>query len=150
MERKPKPHGERILPKAKMKLIFILGMIGTFVALGLFHITGGESINTLMRAQTFVFNFVVLYELMLVFIIRKDYKVRFFSNKWVWSAVLLSIALQALLMYTPLNVPFGIMPLSLNDIGILAFSGLVFYTLSMGYYHLIHRKHSENLQFFSD
>ena len=40
--------------------------------------------------------------LRLTFVIRSSYRVPFFANGWVWGAAGLSVALQALLMYTPL------------------------------------------------
>jgi magnesium-transporting ATPase (P-type) len=55
-----------------------------------------------------VFNFVVLYELILVFIIRTGYHVPLLSNKWIWFSVVISIGLQALLLYTPLHTLFKI------------------------------------------
>lgn len=135
MFRKPKPRDEGILPGPKLAFLGVLGTVGTFIALTLFSLFGGmpDSPLGLMRAQTMVFNFVVLYEVILVFVIRKGYQVPFFTNKWVWASVVLSIILQALLMYTPLNIPFKIVALNLDEIGALLTGGLVFYIATLLY-----------------
>jgi len=136
MLRAPKPMNEGILPKQKIMLIGVLGVVGTAIALILFALYGGR-MNTeidLRRAQTMVFNFVVLYECILIFVIRVDYKVRFFSNFWVWASVVLCIILQSLLMYTPMKEKFKIIALSGSEIGALALAGLVFYFTSLLYH----------------
>ncbi|NLC72115.1 MAG: cation-transporting P-type ATPase, partial [Desulfuromonadaceae bacterium] len=132
MQRPPKPRSEGILPLPKLILLLVLGSLGTAIALVLFHYFGGVSPLSadLMRAQTMVFNFVVLYEVILTFVIRIDYQVPFFANKWVWGAALLCVFLQALLMYTPLSTIFRIVPLNLQEIGALAAGGMLF-TLSV-------------------
>ncbi|MBS3137789.1 cation transporting ATPase C-terminal domain-containing protein [Candidatus Woesearchaeota archaeon] len=37
------------------------------------------------------------------------------ENKWLWLAIAFSIGLQLLLLYTPLNKAFAVVPLSLKD-----------------------------------
>ncbi len=128
MLRKPKPSSEGILPRSKLIFLIVLGSLGTLIALTLFYLYGGTSASatTLIHAQTMVFNFVVLYEIILAFVIRCDYQVAFFANKWVWGAAVLSIFLQALLMYTPLASAFKIVPLDLKDIVTLLLAGGLF------------------------
>ena len=96
MSRQPKPHDEGILPAPQLALLGVLGSVGTAIALTLFYYSGGTSDvpRELMHAQTMVFNFVVLYEVILTFIIRTSYRVPFFTNPWVWAAALLSVAIQ--------------------------------------------------------
>ena len=128
MLRPPKSGDEGILPGKKLKFLLVLGVLGTAIALFLFNFSGGNStsVSELTRAQTLVFNFVVLYEIILTFVIRFDYQVAFFANKWVWGAAGLAVSLQALLMYTPLSIAFKIVPLNFWDIAILAGAGGVF------------------------
>jgi Ca2+-transporting ATPase len=131
MQRQPKPKNENILPGDKLKLLAFLGSVATLVALGLFIFSGGrETGESLRHAQTMVFNFIVLYECILVFIIRKQYQVPLCSNGWIWGSILLCILLQALLMYTPLHTAFGVTALKLSDLGLLAGCGLIFYGIS--------------------
>lgn len=140
MKEKPRRSDEPILPWHKTKFLLFLGVIGTFIALYLFNYVGGNGDN-LILAQTMVFNFVVLYELILAFVIRKSYGVKSFSNKWLWISIVGSLALQAVLMYTPLSGLFEIIPLSLSNLGLLGLAGLVFFVISLSYTHIHIRRH---------
>ena len=128
MLRPPKSPREGLLTPAKLRLLGVLGSVGTALALVLFARFGGVSGDPeeLVRAQTVVFNFVVLYEMVLVFVIRRDYRVPFCANKWVWASAGLSVGLQALLMYTPLAGIFKIVPLGWSELGALAAAGALF------------------------
>jgi len=139
MTRAPKSRDEGILPLPHLLLISVLGAAGTLIALFIFSYFGGASTATeeLIRGQTMVFNFIVLYELILVFIIRTGYRVPFFSNGWIWASVVLSVALQALLMYTPLHALFKIVPLNAGELLALFISGIVFYGFFFLYHHAI-------------
>jgi Ca2+-transporting ATPase len=135
MRRRPKPRDQGLLPAEKLALLGVLGGIATVIALSLFHFYGGNSNSPaeLMRAQTVVFNFVVLYEVTLIFVIRSSYQVPFLANKWVWGAAVLSLVLQATLMYTPMAVIFKITPLALGDIAVLLGCGLLFGLIALLY-----------------
>ncbi len=140
MSRPPKVGKESILPLDKLLLIGVLGSIGTMLGLGLFVTHGGRSADseTLRLGQTIVFNFVVLYEVVLVFVIRRDYQVPLFSNWWVWAAAGLSILLQFILMYTPLHAFFNIVPLDSSQLLLLLGAAGCFYLLCRGYAVLQH------------
>ncbi|PLX82473.1 MAG: cation-translocating P-type ATPase [Desulfuromonas sp.] len=135
MRRQPKPHAEGILPGPKLALLCVLGCVGTAIALILFYWYGGSSSDeaVLIRAQTMVFNFVVLYEVILTFVIRKGYQVPLLANKWVWGATGLAVGLQGLLMYTSLAKVFRIVPLGWTDLGVLAGAGMLFAIASLLY-----------------
>lgn len=135
MMRKPKVGKESILPLDKLLLIGVLGTIGTGLALLLFLTHGGANSDgeKLQLGQTMVFNFVVLYEVVLVFVIRRDYQVPLFSNTWVWAAAALSILLQFVLMYTPLHGVFKIVALDGKQLALLASTAFCFYLLCRGY-----------------
>ncbi|MCK5230467.1 MAG: cation transporting ATPase C-terminal domain-containing protein, partial [Desulfobulbaceae bacterium] len=145
MLRRPKPVGEGILPQSKLKLIGSLGLAGTFIALVLFSFYGGNSANEeeVVLARTMVFNFVVLYEVILVFVIRYGYQVPFFSNPYIWLSVLLSIALQAMIMYTPLHFYFKVVPLAGEELIVLFAAAFGFY-LTFLVYHRFFTKSSSS------
>ncbi len=147
MSRKPKPLDENILPGRKLALIGILGTVGTIFAISLFSMFGGRSTTNeeLIIGQTMVFNFVVLYEVILIFVIRKDYQVPLFTNKWVWAAAILSLGLQALLMYTPARHAFKIAALGTTELLALGITGLFFYLASL-LYHYLARRNGMNAQ----
>ncbi len=135
MTRQPKVGNESILPLDKLLLIGVLGSIGTGLALLLFVTHGGMDSDSekLRLGQTMVFNFVVLYEVVLVFVIRRDYQVPLFSNSWVWAAAGLSILLQFVLMYTPLQEIFKIVALDSRQLLLLVSAAFCFYLLCRGY-----------------
>ena len=150
MLRRPKPRDEGILPGPKLALLGVLGTVGSLLALTIFFQFGGNSQDTgqLIHAQTMVFNFVVLYEVILTFVIRNSYQVPFLANRWVWAAALLSIALQALLMYTPLAELFRIVPLGWRDIAALACAGALFTAASL-LYQLVMRWQGDQNKIYS-
>ena len=129
MKRPPIPMSEGILPTERLKVLVTLGVAGAAIGLGLFHFSGGNSSDARVveRARTMVFNYVVLYEMMLVFVIRSNYRVRLFTNGWLWAAVVFSILAQGVIMYTPLRSLFHITALDLGSImQLLAATGLFF------------------------
>lgn len=134
MARPPKPKDEGILPGDKLLLLLVLGVAGTCIALTLFMVSGGSGEDgRLELARTMVFNFVVCYEMILVFAIRQGYGVPFFSNPFIWLSVLVSFALQALILYTPLAHYFDVVPLAPEHLWQLAGAGLLFYLLAVLY-----------------
>ncbi len=135
MERPPIPISEGILPRHRLTLIGFLGICGTLIGLFLFSISGGNSTQAdeVMHGRTMIFNFVVLYEMILVFLIRQDYQVPIFSNILLWLAVGLTFLLQALLMYTPLAPVFQIVPLGIKDIALLLVGGSAFFLCYLAY-----------------
>lgn len=118
MRRQPIPLREGILPRSRLRLLVGLGLSGSVIGLALFHLAGGNTGNAvnIQRAQTMVFNYIVLYEMMLVFVIRRNYQVRLLSNYWLWLAVLFSVMMQAVIMYTPLHQIFRVTPLCGSDL----------------------------------
>ena len=121
MKRGPIPSDENILPASRLSLLLILGVSGALIALLLFAISGGasDSAEQVRYAQTMVFNYVIMYESVLVFVIRREYGTRLFSNRWLWISVIVSLAFQGVLMYTPLHELFRITPLGISDIALL-------------------------------
>lgn len=135
MSRPPKPRDEEILPARKLAIIGVLGVVGTIIALTIFEMYGGRSElpADIIHGQTMVFNFVVIYEVVLVFVIRHSFRVPFFSNIWVWGSVLLSFSMQALIMYTPLHQVFKVVPLEPQEIMVLFAGGLFVWAASIIY-----------------
>jgi P-type Ca2+ transporter type 2C len=63
-----------------------------------------EGSGNLRYAQTMAFTALVFFSLFTVFNVRSDERSAFvglFSNKWLWSAVLLSLLLQVAVIYVP-------------------------------------------------
>lgn len=119
MHRPPIPMSEGILPRHRLRLLITLGVAGTLIGLMLFQFSGGNSDepHAIERAQTMVFNYIVLYEMLLVFVIRRNYHVPLFTNAWLWIAVVFSLFMQAVIMYSPANMLFHVTPLNVIDLG---------------------------------
>ncbi len=130
MKQKPKKSREGILPKRKLALISLLGVAATIIALTIFKLFGGSS-NDPLIAQTMVFLFVVLSETILVLLIRDYYHTPFFANKWIWIAIVGSLFLQFLVMYTPLRNVFEIAALSFYQLGVVGFGALILVGVSL-------------------
>ncbi len=128
MQRTPIPTKEGILPGSRLRLLIALGVVGAIIGLSLFHLTGGNlsSQAALERAQTMTFNYIVLYEMLLVFMIRGTYQVKLFTNIWLWNAVGFSILMQVIILYTPAAKVFHVTPLTGMDLLQLLAAGAIF------------------------
>ena len=128
MRRPPIEKQAPILSGYHLRLLFFLGIAGALIGLFCFEVTGGASVDkgALARARTVAFTYVVLFEMLLVFVIRNSYRVRLFTNPWLWSSVVLSLLLQGGILYTPLHRLFGVVPLTVEELFLLGLSAVVF------------------------
>ena len=103
--------------------IFFVGVImaaGTLLVLDA-SLPGGllEGSGTMRYAQTMAFTTLVFFSLFTVFNARSDERSAFvglFSNPWLWGAVLVSLVLQAAVVYLPfLQQAFSTVGLSVGD-----------------------------------
>jgi Ca2+-transporting ATPase len=108
MHEAPRPPGERVITRSMWAGILFVGTIMAAGTLLVFDasLPGGFIAGTgsLRHAQTMAFNTLVLFSLFTVFNARSDQRSAFvglFSNRWLWGAVLLSLLLQAAVIYVP-------------------------------------------------
>jgi Ca2+-transporting ATPase len=123
MRRPPRPAGEGVLTSQMWRGIILVGAImatGTLFVLDA-SLPGGfvEGSGDLPYAQTMAFTTLMLFQVFNVINARSDEQsafVHLFTNIWLWGAVLLSVLLQFLVVYTPfLQRAFGTVPLSGRD-----------------------------------
>jgi Ca2+-transporting ATPase len=108
MTKPPRPSDERVVTRGMWSGILYVGVImaaGTLLVLDA-CLPGGfiEGSGTLRYAQTMAFTTLVFFSLFTVFCARSDERSAFvglFSNQWLWGAVLLSVVLQAAVVYVP-------------------------------------------------
>lgn len=123
MTRAPRSRDEGVITPAMWRGI---GLVGAIMATGTLlqidaSLPGGliEGEGDLRYAQTMAFMTLVFFSLFAVFTTRSDLESAFvglFSNVWLWGAVLLSLALQAAVVYVPLlQQAFSTTPLSATD-----------------------------------
>jgi Ca2+-transporting ATPase len=123
MSQPPRAQKSRAISKSMWVGIIIVGAIMTAVTLFIldWSLPGGliPAHGTLRYAQTMAFTTLVLAQLCNVFNARSDEASAFRSlltNRWVWLAILLSLLLQATVVYLPpLQTAFGTVPLNIVD-----------------------------------
>ena len=97
-----------------MIFIGLIMMVGT---LGVFNLY----IDNLVYAQTMAFSVLMMFQMFNVLNVRSDenslFKIGVFSNPYLIGAIVISIALQLLVIYTPLSNVFNTEALRLVDLG---------------------------------
>jgi Ca2+-transporting ATPase len=109
MRRPPRPVGEGVLTARMWRGILFVGLImaaGTLYVLDA-SLPGGlvEGSGDLRYAQTMAFTTLMLFQMFNVVNARSDDQsafARLFSNRWLWTAIGVSLALQVAVVYVPL------------------------------------------------
>ncbi|HEU4563619.1 MAG TPA: cation-translocating P-type ATPase [Gemmatimonadaceae bacterium] len=123
MRQAPRPPGEHVITARMWRGIVVVGVIiavGTLLVLDA-SLPGGLIAGTgdLRYGQAMAFTTLVLFQLFNTFNSRSDERSAFshlFTNRWLWGAIALSLALQALVLYVPaLQRAFGTTALSAMD-----------------------------------
>ncbi|MDP3916832.1 MAG: cation-translocating P-type ATPase [Nanoarchaeota archaeon] len=114
MKRRPRSANDNII-KEMFPYIIIVGIIGTIAVLGLFifAINTGVSIE---KSRTIALSTLIILELMIVHSVKNPRPFKdMFNNEWLNGAVLLSLILHMIVVYTPLNKLFKLAPLTVAD-----------------------------------
>ncbi len=98
MSHKPRRLWSKIVDRNMIINIIILSIAMTAWCLFLFM--ENYSID-LVEARTWVFVLLTLLEMLRIWMIRDEYNLPFWSNKWLFGAVLLSVGLVFLVVYVP-------------------------------------------------
>jgi Ca2+-transporting ATPase len=123
MSQPPRMEGEGVITRQMWFGIFFVGAVmavGTLFVLDA-SLPGGfvEGSGDLRYAQTMAFTTLVLFQTFNVFNARSDQRSAFrglITNRWLWLAIILSLALQAAVVYVPvLQQAFSTVGLSLTD-----------------------------------
>ena len=123
MSRPPRPRAEGVLTRRMWRGIAFVGAImavGTLLMLDA-GLPGGfiDGSGTMRHAQSMAFTTLVLFQLFNVFNARSDEASAFhqlFHNKWLWSAVTVSVSLQIAVIHVPfLQVAFSTQALAFAD-----------------------------------
>ncbi|MDD4544072.1 MAG: cation-translocating P-type ATPase, partial [Clostridia bacterium] len=116
MEQKPKPRKEGIFAHGYGIRIILQGCMIAAITIGGF-IYGRNVIGTLEAGQTMAFFVLSLSQVVQSFNMRSEhslFKIGFFTNKKLNIACLISAALIALVLFTPLSTAFQLISLDLN------------------------------------
>ncbi|MBI4154306.1 cation-translocating P-type ATPase [Candidatus Woesearchaeota archaeon] len=109
MRLKPRIPKARILNKLD---VFRVTLLSAFITLLIVTMFKQNLVFGLVAAQSMVFTALVILELFVAFLVRIPYRLRLFSNAYLWFSVLGSFALQLLVLYTPLAKVFKVAPLT--------------------------------------
>ena len=69
----------------------------------------------IIKAQTIAFTSLVVFEIVRLYNIRSHYNINWFANKFLIVAIIISLGLQLLVLYSPLKKFFGTALLGLTD-----------------------------------
>ena len=110
MLKKPRRKNEPIINKRLWWMIGTIGSKKTLVLFGTFFIVLPFGVGV---ARTTLFTGFILYEFVRIGTIRYQEKLSWLANKWLLLALFGSVLLQLVIIYTPLNKFFHIVPLGL-------------------------------------
>jgi Ca2+-transporting ATPase len=123
MELPPRPHGERVITGRMWAGIVFVGVVmatGTLYVIDA-ALPGGfvEGTHDLRYAQSMAFTTLILFQLINTVNARSDERSAFahlFTNRWLWGAIVASVALQLLVLGVPaLQRAFGTVTLGVGD-----------------------------------
>jgi len=109
MQRPPRRITDRIMSKGMSLNVLGMGVLMCIATLIIFRTGYREGLAV---ARTMAFMTLVLLEIVRLAMIRSAYRTPAFSNKWLTGAVLVSLALQLAVIYTPVSRLFGTVPLA--------------------------------------
>jgi len=136
MKRSPRNPKENIITKTMMLNIISIGILMALIALILFRI----NLDNVIKAQTIVFTSIVVFEMIRVQMIRAQYNLKLFSNKWLIVAILTSLLLQVIVIYVPyFNTLFKTTPLLLVDWISILIGGVILFVFGSLFNYLIRK-----------
>jgi Ca2+-transporting ATPase len=110
MDRPPRSSDEPVINRRILVSILIIGGLMTVAGLPLFFFELQRT-EDLVMAQTLLFTFLVVVQMAVPQLVRSRYDLSLFSNRWLIAAIASSIALQLIVLYTPVNGYFGVVPI---------------------------------------
>lgn len=127
MKRSPKKKDENIIDE---KIGFSILWIGFTVMLVMILFYGHYLGQTTEKAMTMALTVFVFMKFSAIIPIRSRYGTPIISNKWLGLAVLSSVVAHLGLLYSPLNEPFGVVPLEISEWTLILVSAAGFFVFS--------------------
>ncbi len=112
MDKKPRKPDSRIISR---NMIIDIFMISVLIAIGTLFVFSRSLDDGLMKAQTMAFTTLVILEMAVVYLVKSRYNSKIFANKWLVLAIISSLLLHLLIIYTPLSVIFRTVALGMSD-----------------------------------
>ncbi len=136
MKKKPRGMKEGILDKGTMHTVIVMGLNMGVLLIAVFLLNMSLGIGT---ARTALFMGFVLYEFMRIAAIRHNEELGFFENRLLLIALAASMVLQMIVVYTPLNAYFLLVPLGLYEWTVLITIGVVGWFTSIFFSRIMNR-----------
>jgi Ca2+-transporting ATPase len=130
MDRPPRPTDEGVIDTRVLVSILTIAVLLAVTGLGIFF-HALDTTGSLLRAQSLLFTFVVVVELIRIQVIRARYDQPLRSNPWLLGAVAVSLLVHLSVLYTPLNDFFRVVPLTTADWTLIAAGFAVFLVLNV-------------------
>jgi len=130
MDRPPRPTDEGVINARVLVSILTIAVLLAVTGLGIFFYALDRT-GSLLRAQSLLFTFIVVVELIRIQVIRSRYDQTLRSNLWLVGAIGVSLLVQLAVLYTPLNDFFQVVPLTLVEWGWIAVGFVVFLLLNV-------------------
>ncbi|MDZ7701665.1 MAG: cation-transporting P-type ATPase [Halobacteriales archaeon] len=130
LDRPPRGADEPVIDRRLLASILAIGLLMTATGLGLFFY-GLSVTGSLVAAQTLLFTFLVVVEIVRIQVIRRRYALSWRSNRWLLAAIGVTVVLQLLVLYTPANRFFGVRPLALAEWTWIAVAFVAFLALNL-------------------
>jgi len=130
MDRPPRPTDEGVINTRVLVSILTIAVLLAVTGLGIFFYALDRT-GSLLRAQSLLFTFIVVVELIRIQVIRSRYDQTLRSNLWLVGALGVSLLVQLAVLYTPLRDFFQVVPLTLVDWGWIAVGFVVFLLLNV-------------------
>ncbi len=142
MEEPPRKKSESILNKRLYWLTGAIGIKKTIILFATFFLTLYLTKDSVI-ARTTIFTGFILYEFVRVAVIRQQEKLGWFSNMFLFWALIISLVLQVVIIYTPINSLFGITPMHFTSWAVLISGVVIGYILAVWITKIIVRRVKE-------
>ena len=130
MNRPPRPTDEGVINTRVLVSILTIAVLLAGTGLGVFFYVLSRT-GSLLRAQSLLFTFIVVVELIRIQVIRSRYDQPLRSNLWLVGAIGASLLVHLTVLYTPLRDFFQVVPLTRTDWGLIAVGFVVFLLLNV-------------------
>jgi Ca2+-transporting ATPase len=115
MDHQPRDESAGIIDAEMLSFIAGAGLTATALLLGLMFYTLDGATSVTAHAMTMVFTGLVVFEFVKLYVVRWTKDTPLLTNPWLAVAVIASLTLQLVILYTPLNEYFGTVPLGVDD-----------------------------------
>jgi Ca2+-transporting ATPase len=139
MKRSPRDRDESIIDRKILSMIAFTGPAAALIMLPLFF----WNIENFVLAQTMLFMALAFFEIMMFQVIRRDYGLKLWDNKYLIAGMLFASLSHLIVLYTPVAEFFGVTPLNLAQWGYIALTLGAFTAVEYGFRRLLSRKYGD-------